>query len=296
MKITFRQLDVFRTVVSTGTVTETAKILGISQPAVSRLLADLQEEIGFELFGRSGRNLKPTPEARLLVEEVRRSLTGLEQIKDVARSIKSFKHARLRLITSPFFSVAVVPGIIKKFSQRHPEAMISLEIQSADDSVEWMVSQYYDFGITTPTIKTPTFMSHSLVKTDALCIVPTGHRLENKRVIRPKDLSGEQFISYFADSVFRFEIDEVFRKAKIDRNLQYEARTTAAICRLVSQGLGVSIIGHVFGDNEVQTGFKAIRFDSSISYKAALIWSKQRTMSAIAKDFLEMIKEDSLGK
>ncbi len=293
MKITFRQLDVFRTVVSTGTVTETAKILGISQPAVSRLLADLQEEIGFELFIRSGRNLKPTPEARLLVEEVRRSLAGLEQIKDVARSIKSFKHARLRLITSPFFSVAVVPRLIKKFSERYPDTMISLEIQSADDSVEWMVSQSYDFGITPPTLKTPTFMSHLLVKRDALCLLPAGHRLENKKVIKPKDLKDETFVSYFPDSVFRFEIDEVFRKTNVERNLQYEARTTAAICRLVSEGLGVSIIGHIFEDKDLNKDFTAIRFDSSISYKAALIWSKQRPMSAIAKEFLAMIEEDS---
>ena len=70
MKITFRQIDAFRTVVSTGTVTETAQMLGISQPAVSRLISDFEAEIGFKLFTRSGRNLKPTVEARLLVDEV----------------------------------------------------------------------------------------------------------------------------------------------------------------------------------------------------------------------------------
>ena len=291
MKITFRQLDVFKTVVATGTVTETAVILGISQPAVSRLLADLQQEIGFKLFIRSGRNLKPTPEARLLVEEVRLALTGLEQIKDAARAIKEFKHARLRLVTSPFFSVSVLPELIKKFSRIHPDVMISLEIQTADDSVEWMVSQSFDFGIT-PANASPTFQSHPLVERDAFCIVPQGHRLANKRVIKPKDLVDQQFISYFPDSIFRFEIDDVFRKAKVERNLQYEARTTAAIYQLVAEGLGVSIVGHAFNGKVGMTGVKAIRFDSTISYKAALIWSKQRPMTLIAEEFLEMIKAD----
>ena len=291
MKITFRQLDVFRTVVSTGTVTETAVMLGISQPAVSRLLADLQQEIGFKLFIRSGRNLKPTPEARLLVEEVRLALTGLEQIKDAARAIKEFKHARLRLVTSPFFSVSVLPALIKKFSKSYPDVMISLEIQTADDSVDWMVSQSFDFGIT-PANASPTFHSHPLVEKDAYCIIPDGHPLSKKKVIKPKHLVGQEFISYFPDSIFRFEIDEVFRRANVERNLQYEARTTAAIYQLVAEGLGVSIVGHVFNGKLGLSGVKAIRFDSSITYKAALIWSKQRPMTLVAEEFLAMIKND----
>lgn len=288
MKITFRQLDVFKTMVATGTVTETAVMLGISQPAVSRLLADLQQEIGFKLFIRSGRNLKPTPEARLLVEEVRLALTGLEQIKHAAREIRQFRHARLRLVTTPFFSESVIPGLLKTFSRIHPDVMVCLEIQTADDSVEWLVSQTFDFGITQLN-SNPAFHSYPLVERDACCIVPEQHPLANKKVIRPGDLDGQQFISYLPDSIFRFEIDEVFRRAKVKRNLQYEARTTAAIYQLVAAGLGISIVGHVYSDSIGQTGIRAIRFDAGISYKASLIWSKQRPMTLVARAFLDMI-------
>jgi len=84
MKITFRQVDAFQTVVSTGTVTEAAVVLGISQPAVSRLISDLETEVGFQLFRRSGRVLAPTDEARLLVQEVRQAVSGMEYIKESA--------------------------------------------------------------------------------------------------------------------------------------------------------------------------------------------------------------------
>ena len=77
MNITFRQIDAFRIVVSMGSVTEAAKVLGISQPAVSRLIADLETEVGFQLFRRSGRVLVPTDEARLLVAEVRQAVSGM---------------------------------------------------------------------------------------------------------------------------------------------------------------------------------------------------------------------------
>ena len=118
MKITFRQIDAFKTVVQSGTVTETARMLGISQPAVSRLIADLESQVGFKLFARSGRNLKATPEALLLVEEVRRALSGLEQIKHTATAIKNFKDAQLRLISTPAFSTLIAPQLIQKFAHQ----------------------------------------------------------------------------------------------------------------------------------------------------------------------------------
>jgi len=292
MKITFRQIDAFRAVVSTGTVTESAQMLGISQPGVSRLISDLESGIGFKLFTRSGRNLQPTLEARLLVEEVRRALSGLERIKEAARAIQQFKHAQLRLITTPAFATVLTPRLIRAFAERRPEVMISLEIQSSDDTVEWMVSQNHDFGIAPPTGKNPVIMNRPLVTSEAVCILPPKHRLAGKRKITPEDLAGESFISYLADSIFRFEVDAIFRKAGIERRLQYEARTTDAICRLVAEGLGVSIVGSIHGERDGSPGYSAAPFVPGIPFGAALIWSRRKTISAVAEDFLSMIETD----
>ena len=128
MNITFRQVDAFRTVVSTGSVTEAASVLGISQPAVSRLLTDMEKEVGFKLFSRVGRNLVPTAESRLLGEEVKRALSGLERIKDAARSIRSFKNAQLRVVTTPTFSSLLSTFCLAK-------AVVSSPLDSSDPAL-----------------------------------------------------------------------------------------------------------------------------------------------------------------
>ncbi len=292
LKITFRQIDAFKTVVQTGTVTESARVLGVSQPAVSRLVSDLESEVGFKLFARSGRNLKATPEALLLVEEVRRALSGLEQIKLTASAIKRFKHAQLRLIATPAFSTSIAPQLIQKFAERQPEAMVSLEIQSTDVAVEWMVSQNFDFGIAPATMVNPVTKSHPLTNTRSICVFPKGHRLEHKDSISLKDLENESFVSYLPDSKFRFEVDVIFEKAGITRTLQYEARTTDAICRLVAEGLGVSIIVTMGTLPGAGDDFSLAPFELDIPFNGALIWSRQKTMSAVAKDFLEMVQSE----
>lgn len=290
MKITFRQIDAFRTVMDSGTVTEAASMLGISQPAVSRLILDLEEQVGFKLFRRVGRTLSPTIEARLLVDEVRRALAGLERIKEAADGIRTFKHARLSLITTPTFSTTIAPELIRRFAARCPEASVVLEVQSTDDAVEWMVAQEFDFGITPGSQESPLMHRRPLVERHAVCIVPEGHPIAGRGKARPADLAGESFISYRAGSRFRFAIDEVFRAAGVERRLQYEARTTDAICRQVAAGLGVSIIGTVEAPRAAMAGCRALDFAPAVPFSAMLIWSGQKPLSAVAQEFISMVE------
>ena len=290
MNITFRQIDAFRIVVSMGSVTEAAKVLGISQPAVSRLIADLETEVGFQLFRRSGRVLVPTDEARLLVAEVRQAVSGMEHIKDSAIAIARFGHARLKIVTTPSFSNRLLPDLLGQFAKARPQSMARMEIEANDDSVEWMVSQNYDFGITSKDNPNPSFERLKIKDEEVCCLLPVGHRLAERTLIYARDLAGESFISYMPASLFRYDTDQYFKAEKIERQMQYETRTTDAICRLVARNLGVSVVGSSAVHLNTMPGCVAIPFAGPISYRAYLFWSKSTAMSAIAQDFLDIVK------
>ncbi|WP_424830313.1 LysR substrate-binding domain-containing protein [Ruegeria sp.] len=294
MKITFRQVDAFRTVVSTGTVTEAAEMLGISQPAVSRLISDFEAEVGFALFQRSGRVLVPTDEARLLVEEVRQAVSGMEHIKQAATAIGSFGHARLSLVATPAFASQLAPDLIGAFAAACPDSMARMEFEANDDSVEWMVAQSYDFGITSSQPSNPSFDSLILSDDDVYCVLPKGHRLADKAVIHARDLADECFISYMSSSRFRFEVDRFFEAKSVSRSMKYETRTTDGICRLVAKGLGVSIVGSSKSYLETIPGCVALPFAAPLNFRAVLFWSKNRPLSAVAQIFLDLAR-DSLN-
>ncbi len=291
MKITFKQIDAFRTVISTGTVTEAAEVLGISQPAVSRLVSDLESEVGFSLFQRSGRALVPTEEARLLVNEVRQAVSGMEHIKQSATAIRHFGHARLSLVTTPSFASQLAPDLIKEFSETCPEAMARMEFEANDDTVEWLVSQNYDFGIKTSPPSNPSFESLKLYDDDVYCVLPKGHPLATKEAIKARDLQDESFISYMGLSRFRFEVDRFFEANSVTRRMKYEARTTDGICRLVARGLGVSIVGSSRDYLKTMPGCIALPFAAPLSFQAILFWSKNEPLSAVAKIFLDLARQ-----
>ena len=291
MKITFRQVDAFRTVISTGTVTEAAEMLGISQPAVSRLIADLETEVGFALFQRTGRALVPTDEARLLVGEIRQAVSGMEHIKDAAKAIGRFGHARINMATVPGFSADLTPDLVAQFSEKMPNSSVRMEIEANDDTIEWMVSRDFDFGITTSKPGNPSFDHIVIQDEDVFGVVPSSHKLAQKPKLSPKDFSSENFVSYMPSSRFRYEIDSIFERKSVNRNLRLEARTSDLICRLIARKLGVGIVGASKAHLETMPGCVAIPFEAPLKFRAVLIWKRNQPLSAVGQVFLDVARK-----
>lgn len=292
MKLTFRQIEAFQHVVATGSVTEAAAILGVSQPAVSRLLADLEVQVGFRLFLRAGRSLHPTPEARMLVDTVRRAFGGLDRIREAAEAIRDFSALPLRLVTTSSFAVRVLPDLVAQFARRQPGASISLDVQSTDDAVEWLTLEAYDFGFTCAVSASPRLNRREVLTGEAVCLVPESHALAGRARVDAADLAGQSLIAYRSDAQFRHQLDAVLADAGVVPLVLYEARTTEAMTRLVERGLGVAVIGTARAADFSLNGCVIIPFRPAMPYALQMIWPTHRAMTAVAAEFAEMIEEN----
>ncbi len=288
--ITLRQIDAFRAVMVTGTVTGASKMLNISQPAVSRLLQDLERIIGFELFVRGNRQLVPTAEGRYFYEEVETAFTGLDQIYNAAVNIRTYHSGHLRLVTIPSVVAMFIADIVAAFSHRYPNVSISMEVQPTQRVFEYITSGQCDIGLSTLPIENPAVISQPVLHGRSVCIVPESHRLARKKKIVPRDLVEEEFISYRVDSNYRHKVDDVFAAAGVDRRLRIESRTTESICNLVSAGLGVSIIGPAFPGMRLQSGVVALPFEPAIHGDLALLYLRQRKLPRIPESFAQVVK------
>jgi DNA-binding transcriptional LysR family regulator len=97
MTMRMRQVEAFRAVMMSRGITAAAQMLNVSQPSVSRLIADLERAVGFRLFDRRGARVHPTEQAQMLFEAVRRSYTGLDLLDQAARRIARIPSARCGL-------------------------------------------------------------------------------------------------------------------------------------------------------------------------------------------------------
>ena len=225
----------------------------------------------------------------MLVGEIRQAITGMEHIKNAAGVIASFGHVALQLVTIPSFAGGLAPDLIAHFGDVHRQVKMCMEIEANDDTVEWLVSQSHDFGLTTSIPTNPAIAHMPLEEGRVFCVLPQTHQLASKSEILPGDLNGECFVSYMAGSRFRHEIDTVFDGAGVTRELRFETRTTDAICQLVARGLGVSVVAAANAAQDIP-GCAVVPFKTQLDMQAVLIWPANRPLSAPADDFLTMVR------
>ena len=287
--ITLRQVDAFRAVMITGTITGAAEMMNISQPAVTRLIQELERALGFDLFTRQGRQIVPTIESRMFFDEVETSHLGLDQLTQSAANIREHKEGSLRLVTIPSVVTMFIGQILKAFDTAFPNVAVSLEVQPTQRVFEYITSGQCDLGISTLPMESPAVVSQPVLRGQSVCIFPKRHRLHSKAKITPKDLEGEEFISYRSDSLYRHRVDQVFSKSKVNRSLRYEARTTDTICKLVANGIGVSVIGPSFPGVKLESGIEVRPFTPALHGDLALLYLKHRESGRLIRAFSETV-------
>ena len=284
-----RQIEAFKAVIESGTVTQAAARLNISQPAVSKLLQLFERGAGLALFTREKGRLSPTSEARLLYEEVERIFQGAGRVRQAAEEIRSLKRGSLAVGVMPALSVGFVQEVLARLQVSQPGVSVYVHGRETPKLMEQLVTQQIELFCSVVHMEHPEVRMELLCKVPLVCILPPGHRLAARREIACKDLAGERFASFRHDSVVRRRIDQAFDDAKVKRTIAMEAPMAPSICAFVARGLGVSVVNPLyvgaFAPALVARPFKP-RIDSSI-----FIATRRTRLSMLGEAFAQAARE-----
>ncbi|HCP81231.1 MAG TPA: LysR family transcriptional regulator [Octadecabacter sp.] len=283
-----RQLEALKSVVDHGSMTRAAQSLEISQPAVSRLLADLSSELGFALLKRKNGRLVPTQEAGYILPDIARVLEVLRNITDTSKNLHDITAGHLSIACLPGFATSHLPAVITKFLKSRPDVTITLEPDRPERILEWIVGEQYDCGITDGFDGHPAIES-TTIDIRTVCIFPKGHWFQDLKQIDASHLNKERFVHTRRDSSFFRTLNDVFRKASVRPTHVVETRQFTAACELVAQGVGVSVVSELDARTyESRLDFRP--FVPSVPHKICLVRPIHKLPSKIALDFLEEFK------
>ncbi|MEQ4618943.1 MAG: LysR substrate-binding domain-containing protein [Corticimicrobacter sp.] len=295
-RITLRHLESFRAIMLCKTVTNAANMLHVSQPVVTRLIADLEERIGIQLFDRRKGRLYPTPEAALLYEEVQRSLAGIERITSSAAEIRSLQRGSIQIAAAPALALTFLPQAIASFIESRPYARILLLMHSSRTVMDMVQEERCDIGFVILSLQLQSTYGRLLMSTKMVCVVPATHRLAHKTVIVPTDLRGERYIShpYLLDT--RTKIDSVFAAYGVSRVLHIETQTSYAMLQLVEAGAGVAIVDPLTASCYEGNGLRFIEFEPSITTNFSLLMAPDRVPSMLLQPFIDHVQAEMLRR
>jgi DNA-binding transcriptional LysR family regulator len=294
--VKIRQLEAFRAVMLCQTVTLASEMLHISQPATTRLLADLESSLRFKLFDRVKGRLYPTVEARALYEEVQRSLAGVDRIARAADEIRDLRRGTLLIAAAPAIALSFLPHAIADYLKTRPETHVSLAMHSSRTVVDMVIGQRCDVGFSMLSMNHAGAHGERLISTRMVCALPAGHRLCALGTIRPPDLAGERFVAHPHSVESRLRIDALFAAHGVELKLQMESQVSHAICSFVEAGAGVSLIDAVSAWGYRGAGVVFKPFEPSLVADFALLTPTQRPAPLLLKSFVAHVREFALAE
>lgn len=281
-----RQIEAFRAVMLTGGITAAAELLNISQPAVSRLIADLQYALKLTLFERRGSRIAPTSEALSLYQEVERSFVGLERIEQAARDLQERRTGTLRIGAMPALAIGFLPRFVARFLEQRPRVDVSLWGSSSTVVLDWVAAGQCELGFGQSPVEHGTVLSEKLPPVPVVAIVPSDHPLAARSRLTPQDFAGEAFISLGPSTLLRYRIDAVFADHGVNRTMRVETQLTMIACAMVASGAGVSIVDPFTAEEYAGRGVAIRPFEPRVHIEMAVLQSAQRSLSTLAQDFL----------
>jgi len=288
-----RQIEAFRAVMISGGVTTAATALRISQPAVSRLIRDLEARIGVALFERrTGGRLRPTTDAATLFHDVERYFISLEQISQSAASLRRRSLGSLRVASLPALYVRLLPRFIGRFLAQRPDLDIELVGNSSEAVIDLVSSGRCDIGFVDLPFEHARIRRYELASVPAVAAIPLSHGLAAKAVLAPADFSAEPFISIARATQLRTRIDAFFMTQGIHRELGPETPLSMVACSLVAAGAGLAIVDPFTADSvaEPKVCFKPL--EPQIEVQFSLITAADARLPGSARDFISGIQQE----
>jgi DNA-binding transcriptional LysR family regulator len=281
--IDFRHIDAFRAVMQSENMVQAARMIGASQPGISRLIADLERLSGLKLFDRTRAKLNPTPEAHALLEEVERRYAGLDAIREFAHSLRENASSPVRFGTVMSFGIGFAGQAIAAFKAAQSQARISHLTGSSALIAAQVAARTCDIGLVTDNADVSTVSSSVFAVMDLVCAIPSDSALAKSRTITAKMLKGQNIIAYPREDMIRWGLANLLEETGASHQVApVETPYSASICAFVREGIGIGFVHPVAAYDFLGSGIALRRFERSLPVRTLLIKGVGTPLSATA--------------
>jgi len=240
--LNFRQLEAFRAVMLTGGMTPAGKLLFISQPAVTRLIRDLEADLGLALFVRRHTQLIATEGAHRLYREVERYFSGGDRIREVARTLRETRDGQLHIGAMPNLVATCLPGVVSRFLLDYPNVVVSIHSDSSTNLMAMLLHGQLDLALAIPPDTLPDLEHDVFAPMEAVCIIPPAHALAQHRVINVADLHQQDFVSLGVHSTLRMRLNALMHELNVQPRVRLETAHSSTVAAYVREGVGVAVV------------------------------------------------------
>jgi len=284
-----RHLKVVETACKTGSVTETARLLHVSQPAISKTIRQFEEEIGLVLFETVQGRIVATEQARALLPVIADLMSGHERVKQRIEDLRTGRKGLIKIATAPSLTSTLVAEAMRRFRTERPFVELKVIATSTREVVERVARNEVDVGACQPSSGDAAVSTRLLSTGGVICVMPQEHHLSQKPSVSPIDLEREELITFPDAEPTGARVSEAFVTQGVRLRRAVEVNQSFSACSFVSQGLGIALV-----DSYIHAGVHfptlvARPFKPEIPLHCHMLISSIRPISPLAQEFCEKL-------
>ena len=284
-----RQLRVIQMVCETGSVTETAKRLHVSQPAISKTIKLVETATGLELFENIQGRLVPTTQVQTLLPEIRRLLNTHRDVTRQIANLRAGKSGVVRLAVAPSLLPTLGAEAVKRFQAQRPDVDIKIITTSTRDIVSLVARHEVDVGICQPSSGDASVRVWPVATGRVICVFPEHHPLAEKEEVTPFDLEGENIITFPDTEPTAMRIADTFLACGRKFNRTIETNQSFGACCIATQGAGIALVDSFIHTQDYFPRLAVRPFAPAIQLDVHLHLSGLRTPPGVVQDLCDEI-------
>ncbi|SEU09687.1 LysR family transcriptional regulator [Paenibacillus sp. NFR01] len=286
----WQQLEYFIAIAKSQHMTNAAKELSVTQPALSRSIATLEKEFGVELFERRGRNLVLNRYGQLLLGRAQTALSEIEKAKqEIANQINPGSGI-VSLGFPHILGAELFPAMLGAFRERYADIRFDLNQCSIDDLVKRILNNDCDFGITTWESVDEAFHWHLIGTSELYLTLPIHHPWAGKDSICLEELQGVPYVGLKPSCALSYTVEALLARSRVEPDTVYRADELDMVAGLVSAGYGVSLLPKTLGTGNYPMAWVKVD-DPASKLTVGVVWKKDRRLTPVSEVFLGFVRD-----
>lgn len=288
--INLRQVEVFYAVMRAGTITEAARVLNVTQPAVSAALKQLESRLRMPLFDRVGGRLQPTPEARALMPDVAEIFGRIGAVERMSQDLAAGARGVISIAATPPLCDGFVAKAVATFVAKRPAVKVSLQSMPTPVVLDRVLNREVDIGISYEPVVSAAVRSEEIMRATIGCILPARHPLAKRKSIRIRDLEPYPIVTYLPQALLRPYIDRAMSDKKTALRIAVETGLSSTANMLAFHGAGIAVVETALFTVRPMPGFVARPLEPRIELKGLLLRPRQAHASRALTDFIAHLR------
>ncbi|WP_207209827.1 LysR family transcriptional regulator [Tropicimonas sp. IMCC6043] len=290
--IDVRAMEVFEAAMACGSMTAAARQIGIGQPAVTRLVKDLEAEVGFQLFQRNGPRISPTDQGLRFYEEVQRVLSNMRQIRERATAIREDCEPSIDIAATPTMSGGLLSPALARMPVRLPH-FVNAQTMDAEHVVRALRNRTADFGMSAFPLEHAGLKAHVICEARVVAVLPADHPLAARDVYSLSEMSGQRLVTVGNAFRLRRSISAALRAEGVEVTSEFSTNSSLNAVMAARSGLGVALVDPVTAFGIPVEGVAVLPIDHPIPFAWGLLSPSDRVLNKTLSSFVESFRDAS---